>query len=306
MILSRDCRDRCRESVQSADVDGTIRIGELARRSGTSPELLRAWEQRYGLLRPSRSAGGFRLYSAADEARIQRMTRLIADGLSAAEAARQALATVDAPPVASPPVVGALADELRAALDEFDGAGAHAAVDQLLATVSVEFVVTDVLLPYLRELGDRWAAGTASVAQEHFASNLIRGRLIALARDLDSGSGPSLLAACLPGEAHDIGLLAFGVLTARRGWRVTFLGADTPTESLRMTVATIRPSLTVLVTTQTDLLANAADDIRALAAATPTAVAGIPDERLVDGVGAMTLPDNIVEAARTCQGLLTK
>ena len=68
-----------------------LRIGELARRTGTSPELLRAWEQRYGLLRPSRSAGGFRLYSDDDKARILRTKQLIASGLSAGEAARQAV-----------------------------------------------------------------------------------------------------------------------------------------------------------------------------------------------------------------------
>jgi MerR family transcriptional regulator, light-induced transcriptional regulator len=68
--------------------DGDLRIGELARRTGVSPNLLRAWEQRYGLLRPARSPGGFRLYSRADEVRIRRMTELIGQGLSAAEAAR--------------------------------------------------------------------------------------------------------------------------------------------------------------------------------------------------------------------------
>ena len=54
---------------------GYLRIGELARRTGVSPELLRAWEQRYGLLQPTRTAGGFRLYSTADEARVRRMQR---------------------------------------------------------------------------------------------------------------------------------------------------------------------------------------------------------------------------------------
>jgi len=78
------------------DTDGGLRIGELARRTGVSPDLLRAWEQRYDLLRPARSPGGFRLYSREDEARIRRMTELIKNeprltattiaGLSEAEA----------------------------------------------------------------------------------------------------------------------------------------------------------------------------------------------------------------------------
>ena len=73
------------------DGEGYLRIGELARRTGTSPELLRAWEQRYGLLEPSRSSGGFRLYSDEDESRVLTVKRLIADGLSASEAARATL-----------------------------------------------------------------------------------------------------------------------------------------------------------------------------------------------------------------------
>src|ERR1700761_6348255 len=70
---------------------GQLRIGEFARRVGVTPELLRAWESRYGLTRPARSPGGFRLYTAADAARVERMQRGLEEGMSAAEAARAAL-----------------------------------------------------------------------------------------------------------------------------------------------------------------------------------------------------------------------
>ena len=280
-------------------MDGTIRIGELARRTGVSPELLRAWETRYGLLQPIRTPGGFRLYSAADETRIRRMTRLIGDGVSAAEAARQALTGDEAQATTEAPITEQLTDQLRAALDQFDGAGAHSAFDRLLASVSIEVVLADVVLPYLRDLGDRWVAGRASVAQEHFASNLLRGRLLALARDWDSGDGPALLLAALPGEAHDLGLLIFGILAARRGWRVTFLGADTPVDTLHASIRKIQPSLTVLLATKTSLLAAHADDIRGLTALTPTAIAGITDTQLVADVGATVLAPDIVQAARS-------
>jgi DNA-binding transcriptional MerR regulator len=274
-----------------------IRIGELARRTGVSPELLRAWEDRYGLLQPSRSSGGFRLYSADDEARTHRMTRLIADGLSAAEAARQALTGGEIEPAVESPLVDQLADQLRTALDDFDGAGAHAAIDRLLGSVSTEVVLVDVVLPYLRELGDRWAAGRASVAQEHFASQLLRGRLLAMARDWDTGAGPTVLLACLPGEAHDLGLIAFGILTHRRGWRVTLLGADTPIDTLHATVRRMRPSLTVLLATAPSLLATHESDLRGLAADTPIAMAGLTDAQAIADLGATALPVDIVEAA---------
>ena len=233
------------------------------------------------------------------------MTRLIAGGMSAAEAAQTTLADSDMPAVAEPPIVGTLAEQLRTALDRFDGASAHAVFDRLLASVSVEAVVADVVLPYLRDLGDRWAAGHASVAQEHFGSTLIRGRLLSLARDWDMGEGPSLLLACLPGEAHDIGLLAFGLLAARRGWRITFLGADTPLDTLRTSVETVRPQLTVLVTINPALVASNAKGIRALASSIRSAIGGVSDERLVARAGAAALPDDIVEAARSCHQLLT-
>src|SRR5450755_3783613 len=67
-----------------------LRIGELSRRLGVSDHVLRAWENRYGLLQPVRSPGGFRLYSEADESRVRRMQAHLAHGLSAAEAARAA------------------------------------------------------------------------------------------------------------------------------------------------------------------------------------------------------------------------
>ena len=72
---------------------GTLRIGELSRRSGVSPELLRAWERRYGLLEPTRSPGGLRLYTPDDLTRVQAMQQHLAEGLAAAEAAALATST---------------------------------------------------------------------------------------------------------------------------------------------------------------------------------------------------------------------
>src|SRR3954463_4604944 len=81
-----------------------LRIGELSRRVGVSPELLRAWERRYGLLAPSRTGGGLRLYSLEDEARVRRMAVFLAGGRAPPEAARAALGAAVAPPPVSPPV----------------------------------------------------------------------------------------------------------------------------------------------------------------------------------------------------------
>jgi len=256
-----------------ANANGYLRIGELARRTGTSPELLRAWEQRYGLLRPSRSAGGFRLYSDDDKARILRTKQLIASGLSAAEAARQAV-TGETVTGGATPVLEGLADELRDALDRFDEDGANRALDRLIAAVSVEAVMREVLLPYLRTLGDRWARGEVSVAQEHFASALLRGRLLGLARGWGTGSGPTLVLACPPGEQHDLGLIMFGIAASRRGRRITYLGQDTPFSTIEATIDAVGSELVVFAVVEGTSLGQHARAIRALAKRVPVAVGG--------------------------------
>ena len=115
---------------------GRLRIGELSRRVGVSPELLRAWERRYELLELSRSPGGFRLYSDADELRIRRMKGYLEQGFSAAEAARAARNGGAAADTAPAPAPSGAAAQLREALERYDEASAHSMLDRLLATIS--------------------------------------------------------------------------------------------------------------------------------------------------------------------------
>lgn len=240
----------------------SLRIGELSRRSGVSPELLRAWERRYGLLRPVRTAGGFRLYSHEDEERIRRMQAHLSEGLSAAEAARLA-ATADSS--APRPVPTADGGGLADALDVLDESRAQLEFDRLLAAFTLETVLADVVLPYLHELGERWVRGEASIGQEHFASNLIRGRLLGVARGWDLGAGPRALLACAPGEQHDLPLIAFGLLLRARGHRITFLGPDTPLDTLAEVAQRLRPELVVVSATLPDLLEGRRDELAAIA-----------------------------------------
>lgn len=252
-------------------MEAHVRIGELSRRSGVSPELLRAWEQRYGLLRPLRSEGGFRLYSPQDERRIAVMRSHLDRGLSAAEAARL---TLDEERRPETPVLARSAGELRAALDAFDETAAQSALDRLLSAFSVEVVLREVVLPYLRELGERWERGEASVGQEHFASQLLRGRLLGLARGWDRGAGPRALLSCMPREQHDLGLIAFGLSLRDRGWRIVFLGPDTPLDTLTDAAATLRPDAVVLAATTAAHFEHGRDTLSSLAGTVPVWAAG--------------------------------
>jgi DNA-binding transcriptional MerR regulator len=250
----------------------TLRIGELSKRSGVSPELLRAWERRYGLLRPARSPGGLRLYSPADLERVRLMRRHLAGGVAAAEAAALALGAADAETEPASP--DALRDELADALDRFDEPRAQGVLDRLLAVATVDALLGDVVMPYLGELGERWAQGSASVGQEHFASGLLRGRLLGLARGWGLGIGPVAVLACLPGELHDLGLIAFGLALRARGWRVVYLGADMPFESLSDAVRSAQPEAVVVSAVDPGTLAAVGGDLAELARDFLVAVGG--------------------------------
>jgi MerR family transcriptional regulator, light-induced transcriptional regulator len=283
-----------------ASSDGQlVRIGELSRRVGVSAELLRAWERRYGLLRPQRTEGGFRLYSPADERRVQRMQELLAQGLSAAEAARAAAAEPDRPePAADAGGWEGDAHRLRDALDRFDEQAAHLAFDRLLGVLTHETLLTAVVIPYLRELGDRWQSGEATVAQEHFATHMLRGRLLGLSRGWDRGDGPRAVLACAPGELHDLPLIAFGIALRGLGWRVTFLGADTPVETLASAADRLRPGLVVVSAVVPQRREACAVELAELAARHPLAVAGAgATEDLAERVGAALLSGDPVAAA---------
>jgi MerR family transcriptional regulator, light-induced transcriptional regulator len=223
-----------------------LRIGELSKRAGVSAEALRAWERRYALLRPTRSPGGLRLYSPDDLERVRKMKGHLAAGLAAAEAARLASASGAEDSRSGGADLVKLRAALATAVERFDEATAQAILDRAVSALSVDALLVELILPYLHELGERWERGGTSVAQEHFASALVRGRLLGLARGWGLGLGPTALLACLPGELHDLGLIAFGLALRARGWRIVFLGADTPAETIETAARTIDPALVVL------------------------------------------------------------
>jgi DNA-binding transcriptional MerR regulator len=287
----------------SGTVGAKVRIGELSRRLGVSDHALRAWERRYGVLQPIRSAGGYRLYSQTDEIRIRRMQAHIAAGMSAAEAARAALS--EAPDPAQPEDTGTsytglagAAHALAQSVDNFDEPAAQATLDRLLCDFTVEIVLREVVLPYLHELGERWAQGRTTVACEHFASNLLRGRLAGLARGWGDGHGPRAILACAPGEQHDIALLAFGIVLHRSGWRVSYLGADTPVGDFVHAVSKSRPDLAVLAAVAPQRFDGLTADLSRLATAVPLALAGAgASQALARDAGARLLAgDPVTEA----------
>jgi DNA-binding transcriptional MerR regulator len=270
-----------------------VRIGELSRRTGVSIDLLRVWERRYGVLHPERTTGGQRLYSVADEQRIRAMQAHLAGGVSAGEAAR--LVTQSGGMAAS---AAELAEPLAAALDALDEAAAHAALDRVFGELGVEVALRDVVIPYLHDLGDRWACAEVTAAEEHFASRLLHARLLGAARGWDAGTGPRALLACPPGEEHDLALISFGIALSRLGWRITYLGANTPVGAMRNMAETIDTSLVVLAAATPVRFADVVERLRELAQVVPVALAGAgANERVAADAGARLLAGDPVAAA---------
>ena len=277
-----------------------LRIGQLSYRVGVPTELLRAWEKRYGVLKPARSEAGFRLYSEADEWRVRMMQEQLRSGLGAAEAARE-VARIERErylPDASFPTPEELARELGGALEAFDEDVAHAVLDRLFGIYGLERSIQATLMPYLRDLGDRWARGKASVAQEHFASRLIEGRLLALARGWNKGPGRRAVLACPSGEQHTLPLICFGLVLRSRGWRSVYLGGDTPPSTVHMAADTVDADVIVLAAVSNDRFASIVQDLAAIARRRTLLLAGAgATSELTTEVGVESLSDDPVSAA---------
>jgi methanogenic corrinoid protein MtbC1 len=202
------------------------------------------------------------------------MQRHMEQGLAAREAAALVGSeTAAAPPprTGAPPFEPASARaELGDALEAFDEFGAQAVFDTLLSVATLDTLLSDVVMPYLHDLGVRWERGELSIAQEHFASHVLRGRLLGLARGWGRGDGPRALLACPEGERHDLGLIAFGLALRARGWRIDFVGPDTPVESLEEAARRVEPSVVVLSAVRSEPL----EQLSALATRHRVAIAG--------------------------------
>jgi methanogenic corrinoid protein MtbC1 len=201
-----------------------LNIAAISRRTGIAPDTLRKWELRYGVLRPARTPGGQRRYSELDVQRVEWLRDRIRDGWRIGEAAR----VIDEAGAAALDEPIELRDALIASIRDSDPVTLTATLDQAFAVLPLEEALTDVVTPALRWTGEAWHRGELSVAQEHAITAKVRAHLDRLISDAQGGVHGVAVLACAPGERHDIGLLMLAVMLRTDGWRVEFLGADTP------------------------------------------------------------------------------
>jgi DNA-binding transcriptional MerR regulator len=223
----------------------SIRI--VSRRTGLSPDVIRAWERRYGVVQPHRSETRRRLYSDADIERLRllrevtRSGRRISDlaGLSrlelialAREEMRERPGRERGPEVESRRAADFLADALRA-LERLD----VAALRDCLRAASVDLGVIDLLqgvvTPFLMDVGERWHRGELRIYHEHLATASVRSLLEQLRAALGNDrQGPVAIATTPAGQQHELGALTAALIAAAEGWRTAYLGPDMPAEEI--------------------------------------------------------------------------
>jgi methanogenic corrinoid protein MtbC1 len=201
-----------------------LNIAALASRTGIAADTLRKWELRYRILQPSRTEGGQRRYSERDVARVEWLRERLDEGYRIGEAA-SLLGTIEVEPARS------ARDQLQAILDSLghgDTSEIGLRLDQAFALLGVDTTLEQVLCPLLRTVGERWERGELTVADEHLVSEAVRSRLGYLLSDPGGGVHGVAVLACVPGERHELGLMMAAIALRRDGWKVVYLGADTP------------------------------------------------------------------------------
>ncbi|MCJ7710378.1 MAG: MerR family transcriptional regulator [Chloroflexi bacterium] len=287
-------------------------IKEAAARTGVGAPLIRAWERRYGVVEPTRTASGYRLYDDATLRILVAMRSMVDAGWTASEAARAIKAgevvieeaTADqatgGPARAESTHRARLIARFDAAAESASASATEAALDEMLVSGSFEAVADDLLLPAVAELGNAWAAGRMSVAAEHAASAAVARRLSAVFQAAGVPTGPAVVVGLPSGSRHELGAFAFAAVLRRRGLKVLYLGSDVTVDGWVDAVTRTRARAAVIGVVTPDDRPAAAAVVAALHAAGVAVIAvggeaAAPDP--APGQGVLVLPPRIVEAA---------
>ncbi|WP_455384997.1 MerR family transcriptional regulator [Acidihalobacter prosperus] len=295
--------------------DALFPIRTVASLTGVNPVTLRAWERRYGLLRPHRTPKGHRLYTRQDIDLIRETLALLKTGVPISQARtrleeRPNEPAQDTPAGPETDVWRRYAEQMLRAVERFDEAALDAAYNEALSLYPVDLVTKRLIQPLLREFGSRWQNREGGVAEEHFFSIYLRNRLGSRLHHLAKRRArPRLAAACLPGEQHETGLLLFCLVAAGHGYGTLILGADTPLEQTAYAARTGGCDAIVLSATTTPPADALKDGLAQLVgtAGMPVMVGGqasVDAQHAIEHSGAIALGDDMYLAAERLRTLL--
>ena len=297
--------------------EGLIPIRTVSSLTGVNPVTLRAWERRYDLVKPVRTPKGHRLYTMADVDLIHQAVTLLDNGMSIGQV-RQVLDPDRMHPepaqessFSSSPWSG-YQDRLLRAIAAFDDGELHEIYNEALSFYPVDIVTSHLIMPLLQELGERWDQRLGSIAEEHFFSVFLRNKLGARFHHLNRAQqGPRLLAACLPGEHHEVGLLLFTLAALDRYYRVVLLGSNTPLSELPPVVERTAVQAIVLSGSAEIAAKVIEQELPTLrrAVTLPIFVGGRVVDRYSDAItaaGAIPLGDDLSAALREIDAILAR
>lgn len=231
-----------RQDIVVAEKDGEARdsaheldysLGTAARLTGLSPDLLRAWERRYGVVEPLRTPGGTRRYRAADLERLRAVKAAVDAGHRVGRVANLDLEALYRLTSENAPASDEHLERILRAIERLDGPEAQRLISLQLSALGPVRFARELAGPLLREIGDRWARDRLDIAAEHLASGVLRAMLgSALQPSVASMLGPKILFATIPGERHELGLQMAAVTALGAGGNPVYLGAELPIEEL--------------------------------------------------------------------------
>ena len=273
-------------------------VKQAAALTGIPGATLRAWERRYAVVEPDRSAGGYRRYDERQLADLRAMAQLVNSGVPASLAAAQVRQTSERIDVRLE-AGGDLVDAARS----LDPSRMRGVVDQVFASGPFEQVVDQWLMPQLARLGDAWQAGELTVAHEHFASAHLM-RAIAAVFDV-SGDGvrsdAPVLVGLPPGAHHELAVFCFATCLRRLDVDVIYLGSNVPVEDWVTATKDRVARGAVLGVTMRDDLDPAQDIVTACARLSPPISLWVGGPWSGGVRSATVLPDGMAEAARLVQ-----
>ena len=249
-------------------------IKSVSEQTGIPPVTLRAWERRYSFPLPHRTETGYRLYSEYDIASVNWLKQQTDEGMTIAQAVKLLVGLVERgeDPLVKGMAIKDIADSgfqsieqvqpaLVNALISLDEKAARRVMDYAFNMYTLDQVLVEIIQPTMVEIGDRWHSGEISIATEHFSTNLCRLFLLnAYEMTADVARTGSVVAACAPGEFHELGLLMLTVMLRAHGLNVTYLGANIHMDRFAETVMKVRPEM-MLFSATTETTANALMDL---------------------------------------------
>jgi DNA-binding transcriptional MerR regulator len=225
----------------------TFPVRVATRVTGLKPELIRAWESRYGAIQPHRTAGGSRRYSRDDLARLNLLREVVEAGHRIGKVARLDDDSLRRLLPEPEPSDASVVDRILSAVERMDSLEVRRILTAELAERGPVEFATGVVLPMLVEVGNRWERDQLGVATEHFLTAIARAILVPVFDDFERSEGaPTLVFATPSGETHDLGTLVAAIVAANAGARVVFLGADMPQDDILACALDQRAAVVVL------------------------------------------------------------